>query len=78
MYCDITTPETPDTSSSAKDVLEATSLSLFHDTRRFWVIYQNKDGQLVAHNEKDQKRKLGTAVDAIGNLPHANSYPLGV
>lgn len=43
--------------STAKDVKNATSLSLFHDSMRFWVIYQNKDGQLVAHNEKDQKRE---------------------
>ncbi|VUC25608.1 unnamed protein product [Clonostachys rosea] len=55
MYCDVTTPETPDTASSAKDIKKGTGLSLFHDTRRCWVIFQNKSGQLVAHNEKDQK-----------------------
>lgn len=58
MYCDVTTPETPDTASSAKDIKNKTCLSMFYDTRRYWVIFQNQAGQLVAHNEKDQKREL--------------------
>ena len=57
MYCDVTTPETPDLPSTAKDIRPMTSLSLFHDTRRFWVVFQNNAGQLVAHNETDQKRR---------------------
>lgn len=39
MYCDVTTPETPDTVSSDKDIMRGTGLSLFHDTRQFWVIH---------------------------------------
>jgi hypothetical protein len=57
MYCDVTTPETPDSPSTASDILPGTSLSLVHDSMRCWVIYQNKSGQLVAYNEKDQKRE---------------------
>lgn len=54
-FSDVTSPDAQDMPSTAKDVKNATSLSLFHDSMRFWIIYQNKDGQLVAHNEKDQK-----------------------
>ncbi|KAL2214624.1 hypothetical protein CC79DRAFT_153978 [Sarocladium strictum] len=61
MYCDVTTPETPDSASTAKDIGRRTSLSLFHDTRRCWVVFQNSAGQLVAHNERDQKPSVLSA-----------------
>ncbi|CVL11706.1 hypothetical protein FPRO06_13013 [Fusarium proliferatum] len=61
MYCDLGTPQTPDKPSTAKSIMKGTYLSLFHDTRRCWVIFQNESGQLVAHNETDQKPSVISA-----------------
>lgn len=57
MWADVTDPEAQDKPSTAKDPKSGTALSIFHDTKRYWLIYQNVDGKLVAQNEKDQ---LGT------------------
>ncbi|KAF4334077.1 hypothetical protein FBEOM_12088 [Fusarium beomiforme] len=72
MYCDVITPEIEGTASKAKDILEGTSLGLFHDTQRCWVVYQNKSGQLVAYNEKDQK----PSVISVDSSQFSNATPV--
>lgn len=53
-YSDVTTPKANNSQFAAKNVRDKTSLSLFHDTKRLWAIYQNVEGQLIAYNHKEQ------------------------
>jgi len=59
MWTDVTDPDAQDKPSTAKNPMSGTALSVFHDTKRYWLIYQNSDGKLVSHNEKDQ---IGTEI----------------
>jgi hypothetical protein len=54
MWTNVTDSDAKDQPSSAKTAMSGTALSIFHDTKRRWLVYQNSDGLLVAQNEKDQ------------------------
>jgi hypothetical protein len=56
MWTNVTDSDAKDQPSSAKTAMSGTALSIFHDTKRRWLVYQNSDGLLVAQNEKDQFR----------------------
>ncbi|KAM0426070.1 hypothetical protein ACHAPT_008701 [Fusarium lateritium] len=55
MYSNVTAPEAQDQKSTARNIKDGTALSMFYDTQRWWVIYQDDEGKLVCHNEKVQK-----------------------
>ncbi|ETI24823.1 hypothetical protein G647_04193 [Cladophialophora carrionii CBS 160.54] len=61
MWTDVTDADAQDKPSTAKYPMSGTALSVFHDTKRYWLIYQNDDGKLVAQNEKDQ---IGSEIHA--------------
>ncbi|KAL8792888.1 MAG: hypothetical protein Q9195_004530 [Heterodermia aff. obscurata] len=53
-YSEVSAPKANNSSFAADNVRDKTALSLFHDTKRLWVVYQEPEGKLVAYNHKDQ------------------------
>ncbi|KAG6362795.1 hypothetical protein INS49_007889 [Diaporthe citri] len=51
---DVSDPRAKNSALAAPDVRDKTALSMFHDTKRLWVVYQHTKGKIVAYNNKDQ------------------------
>lgn len=51
---DVSAPKANNSALAAPDVRDKTALSMFHDTKRLWIVYQHTKGKIVAYNNKDQ------------------------
>lgn len=49
---DVSAPKAQTWDLSASDIRDKTALSLFHDGKRLWVVYQRVKGRLVVYNDE--------------------------